>query len=253
MDQQMHKEVLRSPTKELVPGFEPIFEYGSAGERLVEYALGCAISGPVDYFANGSAHTFPSAGEKVGLLATTAGWTSPGLSANQPAREDLHTCIATRLNPSGQQVNIWLEGSHVASKEPPASADPILEAHWLTEYTSDGPRIHVWPSDDVAKSCLQFPIKDVIKKRICGAAPGKCNFDTHSIADCKDDPTKPNYKACPSPATGSLRSVITTKLTCSAFCSLYPSCNVPKGHECPGEGTPCLVPPIIPVKCIGSP
>jgi hypothetical protein len=252
LEERMKHELVIPATPKLVLGFDEIFKYGELAERLVEYAVGCAISTPVEYITKGVLHNFPSGGEVTGLLTATGGWTSSGLSTLSE-RVDLHTCIATRLNPSGQKVDIWLEGDHVAAKEDAAHADPLLEAYWSTTIDTAGPLIHIWPSKLITDSC---PVQNestpdgAITRRICGKDPAKCKFKKHdNISDCK--PVSPSpYMSCPSPITDvptDLQPVITTKLTCAAFCKLYPDCNVPKG--CADQGTRCNVEPPPQFRC----
>jgi len=266
LETRMNTNLVVPPGNKLVPEFVDIFKYGTEGEQLVEYAVGCAIATGVEYDAGGTTHPYPPAGVATGLLKTTQGWTQPsGLSTQQSAREDLHTCIASRLNPTGQKVDIWLEGTNVSGKESacdapitlpdggviPPNGPCVPEALWLTDITSDRLTIHVWPSDEVLASCTQLPLDTVMKRRVCGSAPGACNLESHKTlsTDCIPDPKDAHFMACKLPGATSERSAITTRLSCSAFCSLYPGCNLPT--ICTGGAIkPCPTPTFKTVPCI---
>jgi len=117
-----------------------------------------------------------------GIMTTTAQWSSSAL--DQPAVEDLFTCIIAHLNPTGVVVPIFLSGPSVDDKEV-GDLYPVEEAVWSTRLTVTGIAYDVWPLFPVPEACASDPY-EALKTRVCGHDAVVCNLVSHSTfaEDC---------------------------------------------------------------------
>lgn len=216
---------------------------------LADDAISCTVDstrvtlyGGAPYSAAGAYHPLyprPPLLHEPGA-ETAAMWDGAKLS---PAlQEDVYTCLATRLNPSATVVDIWLGGHQVTENH--AAPPPIDEALWATTILAPGssestpPRIQidVWPSQTLIDSCPK--LSDAVQTRVCGKPPpatcGPAVLMTHTDRSACVQGADRLY-TCSSGAHSP--DVIWTRLACASWCTLYPSCSVPKG--CSNAGTPC--------------
>jgi hypothetical protein len=218
----------------LRPGFATILGK-PGGHRLVDYAVDCAVKDDVTATPGGPPF------DHKGALTTTTGWTTSLLPPafafpNQGPRADLHTCLATRLNPTGNEVDIWLRGQSVGRTASPAGFE-VPEAYWAT--IGQDRAIHFWPSRVVETACMGIEPKPgerpPLPKRVCGLPGSNCNFVerkdriacaalAHGMA-CLDTPGGPNKIP-----------VIETMIRCTDWGTFYPECRIPE--ECLRDGTP---------------
>jgi hypothetical protein len=226
-----------------------------ASKTLVDYSVSCAVAkgtvtafGLTSYSAD-TAYTGPG-----NLIKSTTGW--PGTSLAKDQREDLHTCLATRLNPSGAEVSIWLGGLAVPDDSADHTAFVVDEALWAAaERTGDSPStpdlltIDVWPSDALRTSCANNLIA-ALGKRVCGTYAGtaKCGLTMREDrSDCRE---ASGIWSCPRSPAGSgsgsgsgIIPVIQTRLRCADWCTFYPGCAAPKSlcptlPACPTDAGP---------------
>jgi hypothetical protein len=187
----------------------------TAGREVLEYATRCALD-EGDWVSGGSpSQTFLGGG----LLTTTTGWRTSGLSAAQ--QEDLFTCAIAHLNFYDVHVPILLSGPSVTNK-PGVDTSPYTfsEAVWITKITTgllgaSTLEFHVWPQVNLADLCGLL-VNSTLGARICGAGllcglVVRTDFST----------------ACQSTSNGWVcdgRPAIETKLTPQGAGLLHPLC-----------------------------
>jgi hypothetical protein len=230
---------------ELSATFDGILNPPDAALRsktLADYLISCAVPNTtVTSYKNspydaGAAYVSSDANS---LLQNVDGWRNGGLSMAAQSKNDLYTCLATRLNPYGANVKIWLGGQNV-TKDAPVTNFPYPEAYWVTTLDSDyKPTIYVWPVLVKSLCDPSTPSQGVstgipaLNTRVCGTGSG--------AAGCKLEPGPGSCSAvgsgysCQDPSGGGgTVSAIATKLDCTAWCALYPSCRVPDHCSCAG-------------------
>jgi hypothetical protein len=218
---------------------------------LIDDAISCTV--PKNSVTRTTPDTyFPASTTSV--LKYTGGWISASINAgtlypnppDQNPKEDLHTCLATRLNPKGDPVFIWVGGKHVNSGTADTSDYVIEEAYWSADHNQSDSvvDINVWPSTTVTANCHLSADSDLdndgaVNTRVCGTVKSNCGLKVHlNIMNCADNGTGTGWQ-CPKisgcncntgiPCT-TCQEVIKTKLKCSDWCTFYPSCDVPS--EC---------------------
>ena len=230
----MNNRLMGAMPGKLAKGFDAILDGGTGGmEKLVEYTLDCALQ----------ARTFASSSREFsnnhGLLTTTRAWPDDGLKVSM--QEDLHTCLATRLNPSLQEVPIWLAGEHVAQRTD-AGEYSVEEAYWAAKVRGTAPEvgidIHVWPSPTLDRACSQSGAGGTVRalsRRVCGTAGGTCGLTPHhDWDDCRAGDA--GSRCSLTPDAGPNQVVIKTQMRCEDWCTLYPDCRIPA--ECADGGLP---------------
>lgn len=212
--------------------------------RLVAYTLDCAVSSGLTDFVSSTEGPFPSS---KGILLTTSDWRDGGLT--KEAQEDLHTCLATRLNPNKEIVTIWVGGKNVKNKESSAGY-AVREAYWAARIRDPQLpiEIDVWPLKPLKASCSERSgvpggVYTLLSKRICGSLAGalSCNLNLRDDeADCVGDG---GFFMCHrDPPDGGIlgpptQVVIETRMKCSDWCTVYPECSRPP--ECDAGTSPC--------------
>jgi hypothetical protein len=204
---------------------------------LINYAISCAVpryavkrTGSDGYVNNNR------------LLQYTNGWITSKLDPS--AREDLHTCIATRLNPSGDNVDIWMAGPRVINDSSVKDVEltfQVEEAYWATIKEPSAPAtsvgsINVWPSPDLKILCNgdgTSTFYTAVSDRVCGRGKtcgviertdmGKCVGGVGNV-HCLRDPLKTSPVDQP---------VIQTRMKCTDWCTFYPKCKIPS--QCSGS------------------
>jgi hypothetical protein len=199
--------VMRFPSSKVTAAmFKAVFdgaeEAGEAaghahqGGRLWADVVGCALRAG-EPFTVGS---FKGEGLMTPDATVGAPWKPvltpwPGdigdVRASVERREDIHTCLAARMNASATPVPIYLSGAHVAPR-PWKGLDtpnlyPYAEAVWLATVKTGGVEIHVWPLQDLDRSCASDSTKleAVLQKRIC-AGSDACDLTVHPRSDLAD-------------------------------------------------------------------
>jgi hypothetical protein len=176
------------------------------GEKLLAYAVQCALRLGDD--------VPPFSG--MGLMATTGIWRHLALDPQQ--RDDVNTCIATRLNPFAQMVPIWIGGPNTA-KGTESNAYEYFEAVWSVE----GPTIHVWPADtfETKTTCAhrRDSVTQEFETRICENDPSVCNLNARYdlAAACQGRPGEGNWVCDGKPA-------IETRLRLRDWNTMHPLC-----------------------------
>ncbi len=244
-------EVLTPATNDLNGKFSKIFG-GPSGladsTTFINYAISCAVPlGTVTLYAGGAYDPSAAYTSSGNLLKTTGGWSSTKLAAaaslpsppHPSPREDLYTCLATRMNPSGEEVTFWMAGQNVTEDPAPHSGYDVDEALWTTREQPNEIDIYVWPSPSVVASCPhdQLGAIPAINTRVCPTS-GTCGLQPpRDWATCNKSGTP--FFSCPDPLiAGSNTSVIQTKLSCDDWCKFYPSCKKPA--ECDVNTPPCI-------------
>jgi hypothetical protein len=143
------------------------------GRKTLNYAVGCAFDDEFDLEHN----TMPYSGE--GLLDSTAGWTSPlGTGLSLDGRQDLFACIAARMNPYEDPVQILLIGDHVPNDQADQSAFTFDEALWIVKMVGTAlpqPEVHVWPLGDMKGDCRPL-LDERFQSRYCGLGLKDCGL-----------------------------------------------------------------------------
>jgi hypothetical protein len=181
-----------------------------AGKKVFTYTVECAL--PAGMVVGG----FTGAG----LLTTTDTWVKFPLTLQQ--RRDVHTCLATRLNPLNEHVDIWLGGPDTAQDSGP-EAFGESEAVWSVDLNSDGFRFFVWPLEtftaySVCGNSTTAMLADV-KSRLCDNSGPLCNVTLRPniAADCTGTPGKGDWVCLNKPA-------IETRLTEKDWGRMHPQC-----------------------------
>jgi hypothetical protein len=240
-----------------LPPTAPVFVTDPSCQYVFSYAIGCALN-----FGH-SATVGPDTYSGEGLLSTTDTWQGAGLSQSQ--REDLHTCMITRLNPFGACVPIWLGGDHVTNSVGADPCDfPYDEAVWLaTEGVGDNNNYMetytVWPLGNLIASCGDGgnAIVKGIKTRLCGTAKGvkECHVDVRigSLATDCGTPNAAGYYQCKLKPMDSPKYTIRTRLTLDGWNALYPCCPNPTADPAPDRSACTKVPSPPAGKCVSDP
>ena len=213
-------------------------ELGRIADPLLSaYAVSCAV--PEATVTSPSPH----AGyvDPAGLLRSTAGWATGGLDAR--AEADLHACLATRLNPSGADVEILLSGSQVNADRLDHRDYRLEEALWIGVERPPAPSappgaprsydLAVFPSPTLVAACgdpIAAPnapdrsaaVKAALTSRVCGRG-GACGLVVRDRAECAG----PGVWTCPLTSGGASVPAIETHLRCRDWCAVYPGCLVP--------------------------
>jgi len=157
------------------------------GKKLLEYAIDCAVRGP----APRGAGSFTARQ----LLNTTGGWLKGALDQSQ--REDLHACIAARLNPTGAEVFIWLGGPHVTN-DPSVRIKqndfPIEEAFWAA--VEEPPTVQGDPVSNPGPVASRDPV--VGEPRVAQSAPSQDRFEQPAAEQSRGvPPVVRDHRAAP--------------------------------------------------------
>lgn len=180
------------------------------GRKLFGYAVGCALG------ADQNVQAFRGAG----LIGTAESWT--GAALDQQQRDDVHTCILTRLNPSGEHVPFWVGGPDTG-KDTSARDYGYAEAVWSVRTTPSGPVFNVWPSTtfDASTECGsdREAIAEDFNTQLCQNDPSLCTITPRYdlAAACEGQPGAGNWICDGAPA-------IETRLTLSAWNARHPRC-----------------------------
>lgn len=191
---------------------------------LLRYAIECALD-DTDYVIANFAGGAPTLGEAFygeGILTSTQGWRTSGLTLSQ--RTDVHTCIITRLNPSLVEVPIFWSGANVTPEIEALPDYPVEEALWVAyQEIVDGPFVaHVWPSQYVTEQCM-WELTEAAATRVCGTDEGECDIAVH-IGEHE------RKNACEESQVGSGiwtcngHNAIATRLAESDFVHVFPDC-----------------------------
>lgn len=87
------------------------------------------------------------------------------------------------LNPTGEEVPIFLSGPNVAIA-PANKAYPVDEALWVVTGTEVGFFYDVWPIMPFPEMCQANPL-DALKERVCGQDAIACDLTPHdNLAGC---------------------------------------------------------------------
>jgi hypothetical protein len=168
------------------------------GLRLIHDTVGCALRPGSAWRFDGK--TFlgeglmtPSPGTPAPWEPVTVFWPgdAPTLAEKLARRQDVLTCLVTRLNRFGIPVPIFLSGPRVTPKEyPPSMNDaalyPYAEALWLASRGVDtAVAFEVWPLDLLAHSCALDPtaLQNILNLRVCGKIEGGCGLKVHTVAE----------------------------------------------------------------------
>jgi hypothetical protein len=163
LDQLMQQAL---PTNMWLNPLTSAFLSTQEGEQVFGYAVECALS------ARQTVSTFRGAS----LMATAGGWVSGGL--NQQQRDDVHTCITTRLNRTGVAVPIWIGGPNTV-KDTGADSHEYFEAVWSVTVGPTSSVISVWPSSNfqLNPQCQsQTAITEDFQSRVCADDASLCNI-----------------------------------------------------------------------------
>ena len=238
-------------------------------DTFVKDATSCAVdSGVVKQGYDGKMYDTSGAyvfGGGTSLLRSTTSWPAAALAV-QPGREDLHACMATRLNPSAKPVTIWLGGGNTNDDKLDHKPFRIEEALWATvdngiQQGSDGKdrldlEIHVFPFAAIDQSCQAMGSVKAVTTRVCGTPTGMCGLTVRDLSECHHD-SLTGHATCPRfvepgcrcddrdqpvgcTAKNTCQKVIETRMRCEDWCTLYPDCIVPAG--CDLQGKPCKSP-----------
>lgn len=190
----------------------------TAGDKTLEYAIRSALP-------TGGATFGPNQDLGGGILSTTTGWASGGLSNG--AKLDLMAAMLAHLNPYGAEVPIRLMGQSVNSTlgDDAAGTYNLSEALWVVTRNRDGSlNYHAWPFEVVLSFC-DSP-STAVNSRACGRMTEngivntECSLNVHDNmqADCTQDPTSKNWTCLGRPA-------IKTRIRQIDFLVLYPQCD----------------------------
>jgi hypothetical protein len=210
---------------------------------LAAHTVGCALPGKLPWTYPS---TSPLTGEDLMLPPLTAqppwqpvsmywpGQAPVGTPANVARREDIHTCLVTRLNHFGVPVRIWLTGEHVTPVDPNYGPFRYPEAVWLASYDKGNdvpPILHVWPLAEVENEChTAEAIVQLISLRVCDQAPtsskpNPCGIEVHSPKELHDPSVCTDYKSsiwrCRPTSTSPKKPTISTRLGPCAWRKMY--------------------------------
>ena len=177
-------------------GLDPLFDAFMAtdvGPKILDYAIQCALP------ANQAYGIFTGAG----IMTTASGWLSGPLSQQQ--RNDVHTCIATRLNPYSVSVPLWGGGPNTV-KDTSSSEYEYSEAVWSVIIDDTGPKFHIWPSEtfQLKGNCGREDTEWDFNTRLCDNNPSLCSitlredFETACVRERRAKGTSPAMASRPS-------------------------------------------------------
>lgn len=183
------------------------------GREVFRYAAECALplGTTVENFVG------------AGLMATGEDWMTYGLSLKQ--RNDIHTCIATRLNPTAIWVPIWIGGPNTTKTEGSDHYE-YFEALWTVTMSGGAWEAYVWPSDTYENSpaCKDVPktISAEAQTRVCENDSTLCHLNVrYDLATaCQGTPGGGDWICNGQPA-------IETRLTATGWNEMHPDCTIP--------------------------
>ena len=177
LDQLMNTALPHQGMAGVNPHFDALLDINE-GSKVLNYAIECALPALQEY------GDFTGAG----IMTTTSSWLSGPLNPQQ--RNDLHTCITTRLNPHSEPVPIWGGGPNTAKS---SSSDDYeySEAVWSVTVGELGVSVSVWPSNtfQLKGNCGSTDIEWDFNTRICDNDPSLCgitlrtDFDTACVGE----------------------------------------------------------------------
>jgi hypothetical protein len=152
-----------------------------AGTHTFEQAVSCGLS--IGDYVTHMAGRELSLYNGDGYMMTTKEWRVNPLTLSQ--REDLFTCMITRLNPSGASVQFLLGGPNVNSSSGAISDFTYNEAVWATTETVNPltglPMLtfKVWPSPELLDACggSISVLEQQITGRTCPTPSADCGLD----------------------------------------------------------------------------
>jgi hypothetical protein len=232
------------------------------GDRLLQDIIGCALkpteSLPVDRSIHGEGLMTPDADAGAPWQPLRTHW--PGdifddAGARVSRREDIHTCLMARLNPTAIKVPIFLSGPHATpGGDPRREGFPYREAVWLVTIEAPGPagvpavHLDVWPLQQLASCTDQGKTDTLLGTRICGTLFGapQCGLTPHRHADLEKHCKKVNvedgiWSCCDprGPCTDSdRRPAVETHLGPCGWTKLYPACSLPSATDLSQCGDP---------------
>lgn len=163
------------------------------GQKVFTYAIGCALPQGV------SAGSFFGRG----VMATTGSWVTGGLDQQQ--RDDLHTCITTRLNWYAKEVPLWVGGPDTA-KDESSDVYEYSEAVWSVTVGPTSAIFSVWPAStftlNTACPVGSVHINQEFNTRICNNNPSLCSITlrTDFATACQGQPGEGNFVCDGKPA-----------------------------------------------------
>ena len=156
-----------------------------------------------------------------GMLASTSGWTTGPLAAQQ--KYDLFAVMLAHLNPFGEEEDIRLSGAALAPGNMPLGEQSMYtfqEALWVVYENANGLQLEVWPLENLSGVCVQKTAQ-ATKTRLCGQyARTHCpvtvrtDYETH----CTYDATVDAWTSCEG------HPAIQTWLKADGWVTLYPGC-----------------------------
>ncbi len=147
------------------------------GRHTLQYAIGCAL--PDSFMMTSNFVDYK--GE--GLLSTTPGWASSDGVMSPGGDKHLFACMAARLNPFGQDVEILLIGAPVPDDGSDQSEYTFNEALWIAKDSfTDGMTIDVWPLGDLTDYCESDVVPD-FQAKFCGPGVSSCGVNVRYDSD----------------------------------------------------------------------
>ncbi len=151
----------------------------AGGREVFSYAVRCALPTTTSLHSNATGESYAGGG----LLNTTSGWMSAGLSTAQ--QEDVLACMIAHLNPFDLHVPIFLSGPSVTISGNANDLGFLLgEAVWQVEINAQGaPTYTIWPLSDLQNVCGSVTDESMITL-VCGTPTNDCgvvirhDFDT---------------------------------------------------------------------------
>lgn len=147
------------------------------GPKTLAYAVGCAFDD--DFVLNHGNDEY--VGEH--LLNSTASWALSATGLTLDGRQDLFACIAARMNPFEDPVDILLSGAHVPPNGDDESKFTFDEALWIVKMepvligaiTVIMPHVFVWPLGDMKDDCRPL-LEERFQSRYCGLGLTDCGI-----------------------------------------------------------------------------
>jgi hypothetical protein len=169
----------------------------SGGRDLFKVAVECALADGqyVQQNFDGFLTTYYTG---KGLMSTTAGWYSGGLTTEQ--KEDVLRCVIARVNYLGATVPLVVSGQNVTVKTSEFAShegyepDALWDVNISTSPVTGLPLIqeYAWPMMELAlpsgesETCISTV--DIINTRLCSQETSMCGFQVYDTraSDCVD-------------------------------------------------------------------